>query len=31
MSVQILQGDCREVLKGLEAGSVHVVCTSPPY
>lgn len=31
MSVQILQGDCREVLKTLEAESVDCVVTSPPY
>jgi len=24
-------GDCREVLRTLEADSVHMVCTSPPY
>lgn len=27
----ILHGDCREVLKTLADGSVHVVVTSPPY
>ncbi len=27
----IHQGDCRAVLAGLEAGSVHTVVTSPPY
>jgi DNA modification methylase len=27
----IHQGDCRAVLAGLEAGSVHCVVTSPPY
>jgi DNA modification methylase len=31
MVVQYLQGDCREVLKGLPAGSVQCVVTSPPY
>lgn len=28
---QILQGDCREVLKSLPDESVHCVVTSPPY
>jgi len=27
----ILQGDAREVLPWIETGSIHVVCTSPPY
>ncbi|MEG9861224.1 MAG: site-specific DNA-methyltransferase [Parvularculales bacterium] len=27
----IKQGDCRELLKGLEANSVHLVLTDPPY
>lgn len=31
MSVRILTGDCREVLKGLPDESVHCVVTSPPY
>jgi DNA modification methylase len=31
MSVQILNGDCREVLRTLADGSVHCVVTSPPY
>lgn len=31
MSVQILQGDCRDVLRTLPAGSVQCVVTSPPY
>ena len=31
MSVRILQGDCREVLKTLPDESVHCVVTSPPY
>jgi DNA modification methylase len=31
MSVRILQGDCREVLAGLPAASVHCCVTSPPY
>jgi DNA modification methylase len=28
---RVLEGDCREVLRSLPAGSVHVVVTSPPY
>lgn len=31
MSVRILQGDCRAVLKTLPADSVHCCVTSPPY
>lgn len=31
MTVQILTGDCREVLKTLPDSSVHCVVTSPPY
>ena len=31
MSVRILQGDCRDVLKTLPDESVHCVVTSPPY
>ena len=31
MTVRILHGDCREVLKKLADGSVHCVVTSPPY
>lgn len=31
MSVKIIQGDCREVLRTLEADSVDLVVTSPPY
>ena len=27
----IWQGDCREVLRGLEESSIHCVVTSPPY
>ena len=27
----ILQGDCIEVMRGMEAESVHCVVTSPPY
>lgn len=29
--IQLLQGEVREVLRTLEAGSVQVVATSPPY
>lgn len=31
MSIQYLTGDCREVLKTLDDGSVHCCVTSPPY
>ena len=31
MSVRILQGDCRDVLKTLPDESVHCVVSSPPY
>ena len=31
MTVKILQGDCRDVLKTLPDESVHCVVTSPPY
>jgi DNA modification methylase len=31
MSVRVLEGDCREVLASLPAGSVQCVVTSPPY
>lgn len=31
MSIRLLQGDCREVLRTLDAGSVHCCVTSPPY
>lgn len=31
MTVRILQGDCREVLKTLPDASVHCIVTSPPY
>ena len=31
MTVEILQGDCREVLKTLPEGSVNMCVTSPPY
>jgi DNA modification methylase len=31
MTVQILKGDCRIVLTGLPAESVHCAVTSPPY
>ena len=29
--IRVLQGDCRDVLATLEAGSVHCVVCSPPY
>lgn len=28
---QLYQGNVLDVLKGLEAGSVHCIVTSPPY
>jgi DNA modification methylase len=31
VSVKILQGDCREMLRSLPDASVHCVVTSPPY
>lgn len=31
MGVQILQGDCRDVLKTLPEGSINMCVTSPPY
>lgn len=31
MSVQILSGDCRDVLRSIKADSAHCVVTSPPY
>jgi len=31
VTVTILKGDCREVLRTLPDGSVHCVVTSPPY
>lgn len=31
MSCNIIQGDCREVMAGMEAESVQCVVTSPPY
>lgn len=31
MSIRILIGDCRDVLRSLPAESVHCVVTSPPY
>jgi DNA modification methylase len=30
MSVRIMQGDCREVLRSLPDESVHCIVTSPP-
>jgi DNA modification methylase len=31
MTITILRGDCREVMRGLPDNSVHCVVTSPPY
>ena len=31
MSITILKGDCREMMRTLPAGSVHTCVTSPPY
>src|SRR3990172_1905054 len=31
MTVEILTGDCRDILPMLDAESVHCVVTSPPY
>lgn len=31
MTVQILHGDCRDVLRTLSSESVHCIVTSPPY
>lgn len=31
MTVRIIEGDCRDVLKTLEAESVHACVTDPPY
>ena len=31
MSIRILQGDCRQLLATLPAGSVQTCVTSPPY
>lgn len=31
MSIRILTGDCRDVLRTLPPGSVHCCVTSPPY
>ncbi|WEK42938.1 MAG: site-specific DNA-methyltransferase [Candidatus Sphingomonas colombiensis] len=31
MAVEIIPGDCRDVLPTLDAGSVHCCVTSPPY
>jgi DNA modification methylase len=30
MTIQLLCGDCRDILKTLPTESVHVVVTSPP-
>lgn len=31
VTIKILVGDCRDILKTLPNNSVHMVCTSPPY
>jgi DNA modification methylase len=31
VSITTLHGDCRELLRGLDAGSVQTIVTSPPY
>jgi len=31
MSIQHIEGDCRDILPTLAAGSLHTVVTSPPY
>ena len=31
MSITLLSGDCRDVLRTLAANSVHTCVTSPPY
>lgn len=31
MGVEIIHGDCLEVMRGMEGGSFDLVCTSPPY
>lgn len=31
MNYRIIQGDCREALKKIDADSVHTCVTSPPY
>ena len=31
MTVQLIQGDCLDVMKGMEAGSIDLTVTSPPY
>jgi DNA modification methylase len=31
MTIQLLQGDCLEVMKEIESGSVDLTVTSPPY
>jgi DNA modification methylase len=31
MTIQLITGDCREMLKGMASQSVHMICTSPPY
>jgi len=31
MTVELIQGDCLEVMKNMEAGSIDLTVTSPPY
>ena len=31
MSVEVIEGDCLEVMRGMEAGSVDSIVTDPPY
>ena len=31
MNYEVIEGDCLEVMRGMEAGSVHCCVTSPPY
>lgn len=31
MTVELIEGDCREVLKGLDANSIDAIVTDPPY
>lgn len=31
MDYQLFCGDCLDVMKGLEAGSVDAIITDPPY
>lgn len=31
MSATVHTGDCRDVMRGMEAASFHAICTDPPY